>query len=253
MVSTNLESDRRWWLGDGSRSTPRIDDPAIQGWLGREAIAELAALSQIRIERFFQNLASEQNKPKARFFLEKFLLEPVVLDLLAELYSDSRELILVRDFRDVASSVLAFNRKRGFEAFGREHVDSDAEYIRTIVSGQALGVLQRWQERKDSSHVVRYEDLLTEPEATLVPLFEFVGIDASAAAVDHTLRAAMDNAPNMDHHRTAGADPAATIGRWKKDLAPDLVELCAESLDPALEAFGYAGTGAETSIASETH
>jgi hypothetical protein len=242
LVATGLDSDRRWWLGEGARGTPKIEDPMLGEWLGGVAVEEMAEMCQSRIDAFFRQLAADCEKPSARFFLEKFLLEPVVLDLLDELYGETREIILVRDFRDVASSVLAFNRKRGFQTFGREQVDSDAQYIRSITSKQALGVLQRWQERKDSAHLVRYEDLLREPEATLEGAFEFVGVDPSADVVRRTLDRAKSDAPSMDHHRTA-AEPSATIGRWREDLSDELIAACAESLDPLLEQFGYEPTG----------
>lgn len=239
-VSTDLESDRRWWLGDGARGTPKVDDHPLAGWLGLDAVEDVAAMCQSRIDAFFAWLADDRAKPGARFFLEKFLLEPVVLDLLAELYADAREIILVRDFRDVASSVLAFNKKRGFQAFGREQVDSDAEYIRSVTTKQALGILQRWEERKGQAHLVRYEDLLTEPEPTLQAAFEFVGVDSSPDMVREIVEHAESQAPSMSHHRTAA--PAKTIGRWRSDLSSELISACAESLDSVLEAFGYEPT-----------
>ena len=54
----------------------------------------------------------------------------------------------------------------------------------------------------------------------------------------------------MDHHRTAN-DPAATIGRWREDLSPELIAACAESLDPVLEAFGYEATEASMLAAGD--
>ena len=241
LVTTNLESDRRWWLGDGATGSPDLADPTLDAWLGKDAVEQTAEICQARIEAFFQQAAAAQGKPGARFFLEKFLLEPVVLDLLSEIYGGTREVILVRDFRDVASSVLAFNAKRGFKAFGREHVESDVEYIRSIARKQAIGVLKRWEERKDAAHLVRYEDLLAEPEQTLEGIFEFVGVAASSEVVQETLERARSEAPSMDHHRTA-RDPASTIGRWREDLSADLIAACAECLDPVLDAFGYEAT-----------
>jgi hypothetical protein len=240
LVTTDLETDRRWWLGDGARSTPKVDDAALEQWLGRDAVEQMATICQSRIDAYFSRLSIDRER-RPRFFLEKFLLEPVVLDLLTELYDGAREIILVRDFRDVVSSVLAFNRKRGYLAFGREHVESDAEYVRTVALRQALGVKQRWEERRDHAHLIRYEDLLSEPESTLERAFAFVGVDASPEAVSATLERARNEAPNMDHHRTGG-DPAATIGRWREDLSEELISVCAESLDPVLEEFGYEPT-----------
>jgi len=243
IVPVDLESDRTWWLGENATGTPHLEDPALEAWLGKKAVEEVAGLCQNRIGAFFERLAAEEGKEDATFFLEKFLLEPVVLDLLMELFPRTRELVLVRDFRDVVSSVLAFNRKRGYLAFGREHVDSDAEYVRAIARSQAMGLLQRWREREDDAHLVRYEDLLLEPEATLKDICEFVGIDASEEAVAGTLEMARSKSPNMDHHRTA-KDPAATVNRWVDDLPEDLIEVCAEVLDEPLEAFGYEATQA---------
>jgi len=241
VVPTNLETDRTWWLGEKATGSPRLEDPALEGWLGKEAIEDVAALCQSRIGAFFERVAAEEGKQSPWYFLEKFLLEPVVLDLLAEIFPRTRELILVRDFRDVVSSVLAFNRKRGYLAFGREHVDSDAEYVRSVAYRQALGLLQRWQEREGEAHLVRYEDLLLEPEDTLRAICEFVGVDASEDAVTETLETARRRSPNMDHHRTA-KDPAATVNRWVEDLPADLIEVCAEALDEPLQAFGYEPT-----------
>ena len=52
-----------------------------------------------------------------------------VKDKLAELYPDSREVFLVRDFRDMVSSILAFNAKRGARGFGRAAAETDAGYV----------------------------------------------------------------------------------------------------------------------------
>jgi hypothetical protein len=250
IVPTNLESDRTWWLGNGAKGSPDIADPALERWLANDAVEQVVELSRGRIEAFFQQVRETQGKPDARYFLEKFLSEPVILDLLNEFYDEAREVILVRDFRDVASSVLAFNRKRGYQAFGREHVESDADYIRFVAHSQALGVLKRWEEQKDKAHLVRYEDLITEPEQTLQKIFEFVGVSASPAVVAATLERAISESPSMDHHRTA-RDPGATIGRWREDLSPDLIAACAEYLDPMLEAFGYEATDASVLAARD--
>lgn len=250
IVPTNLESDRTWWLGNGAKGSPSIGDPGLERWLGKDAVEQAAGVCRNRIEAFFRREAVTQGKPGARYFFEKFLSEPVTLDLLNELYGDAREVILVRDFRDVASSVLAFNRKRGYQAFGREHVDNDADYIRYAAHAQALGVLNRWEEQKDKAHLVRYEDLIAEPNETLRRILEFVGVSATPEAVDATLARAVEDSPSMDHHRTA-RDPGATIGRWREDLSTELIEACGEALDPILEAFGYEATEASMLAAGD--
>jgi hypothetical protein len=42
----------------------------------------------------------------------------------------------------------------------------------------------------------------------------------------------------MDHHMTA-ASAAASIGRWRSDLEPELAERCDAILSPVVADFGY--------------
>ena len=44
-----------------------------------------------------------------------------------------REVILVRDFRDMLCSVIAFNEKRGYRSLRQSDAESDAEYVETTV------------------------------------------------------------------------------------------------------------------------
>ena len=57
-----------------------------------------------------------------------------------ELYPRAREVILVRDFRDMVSSMFAFNAKRGFQGFRRGSV-RERRGVRhaTSVKGSARG------------------------------------------------------------------------------------------------------------------
>ena len=42
----------------------------------------------------------------------------------------------------------------------------------------------------------------------------------------------------MEAHRTT-PDAEASVGRWQRDLDPDLQRLCESAFGPALETFGY--------------
>jgi hypothetical protein len=241
VVATDLENDRRWWLADGPVRRPTIGDPKLEKWLGATAVESLAAMCRKRIEHFFVNVAATRGKNHARYWLEKFLLEPVILDLLDEMYSEAREVILVRDLRDIVSSILAFNAKRGYAAFGRERVSSDAEFVRSTVRPQALALLKRWENRVGRAHLVRYEDLVADPVKSLEALCNYIGVDSSAS----TIRSMVDGTGQergMDHHRTA-IDAKASIGRWRDDLPPDLAELSNDVLGPMLRGFGYDVSG----------
>jgi hypothetical protein len=233
--------DKDWWVGREADIPSRLNDPALSGWLADARAYELALSCRARIESFYEFLAEQQGK-QASFFVEKFLPRQVPADLLRELYPGAAEIVLVRDLRDVFCSILAFNRKRGYAAFGREEVGSDDEYIDTVRrSGEVLHAHMTEEGRE--THLLRYEDLIREPVETLEPLLEFVGLDPAGAPA-MVERAAVSTG-GMDHHMTApSAD--ASIGRWAKDLDPALAERCDAILSPVVADFGYETAEGET-------
>jgi hypothetical protein len=227
-----------WWLGDGAGAMPAPVDLGMAEWLGTGSIESLAALCQERIEAFYLEVAERCGKAGAGYFTEKFLLDPVLLDLTTEIFPGAREVILVRDFRDRLSSVFAWNEKRGDHGFGHGAEMSKAEYLTERVRIDAEQLLDRWRRAGPSAHLVRYEDLILEPEATLAALFDHLGVDSDEATVDSLLTRATQPSDLLDQHRTV-SDPARTIGRWRRDLPPALARECNEILEPVLEAFGY--------------
>jgi hypothetical protein len=228
---------QNWWLDRSDLHFGVGGDEVLEGWLGGEAIESLAQVCRSRIDAFYQRLAEPGEKP--RFFVEKYLPFQLAPDLLAEMYPGAREVILVRDFRDMLCSIIAFNRKRGYEAFGRAEAGSDREYVETTVANSARRLLRRLRERGEAAHLVRYEDLIQEPAATLEAMMRFLGLDADAEAVAATLKRA--ESESLDEHRTTAA-ASASVSRWKQDLSPELAEVCAEVLDPVLIEFGYEPT-----------
>ncbi len=228
---------RDWWLDRPDLRLGVGGDPELERWLGSEAVESLARLCQERIDAFYARVAGDGGRP--RYFVEKYLPYQLTPDLLSEMYPGAREVILVRDFRDMLCSIIAFNRKRGWEAFGRADAASDAEYVQTTVANSARRLLRRLRERGEAAHLVRYEDLIREPAGTLAETMRFLGLDAGEEAVAATLERA--EAESLEEHRTTDK-VSASIGRWKRDLSPELAEVCAEVLDPVLTEFGYEPT-----------
>ncbi|MGN6201497.1 MAG: sulfotransferase family protein [Solirubrobacterales bacterium] len=235
------ESD--WWVGHEADIPARLNDASLNGWLADSRVYELAQACRDRIDSFYGFLAEQQGK-QAAFFVEKFLPRQISSDLLRELYPGAAEVILVRDLRDVFCSVLAFNRKRGYAAFGRELAESDDDYIDSVRrSGEALRSHMEGRE----THLIRYEDLITEPVPTLEPLLEYLGLDPAGAPA--MAEKAAVSTGGMDHHMTAGS-AAASIGRWRRDLEPELAERCDAILSPVVADFGYAVAEGESPAAA---
>ena len=195
--SDQLFETNPWWVGSSPYNDElKLKNPALREWFGRDYVERQAAFCQGNIEEWYQLVASGQGEPapdgrdadgrvnpgEPLFFAEKFI--PSSLQELSwELYPRAKELLLVRDFRDMASSILAFDKKRGYSGFGRRSNDSDESYIR-MMGPAARDLTQAWRERKDRAHLIRYEDLVFHPHETLTDLLEYLELDSSEAAVD---------------------------------------------------------------------
>jgi hypothetical protein len=228
--------DRTWWLGEGGTTPPGLRDERIERWMGFEAVRELAEVSQARIERLYEQVGRrEREDRKPAYFAEKCSLG--LSHLVWELYPRAREVFLVRDFRDMVCSIIAFNRKRGVKGFGREAAESDRDYVESL-TGWAANLKRSFEQRSGRSMLVRYEDLVLDPAPALRALLEYVGVDHGEQVVAGMLEAVAEELPALAQHPTA-ADPRSSIGRWREELTGELLEACERAFGPALEAFGY--------------
>lgn len=200
-----------------------------------------AAFCQQTLDGFYQHLAEAQgqiiNPSELSYFAEKNTHNPNI-NLLMEIYPQGKEIILVRDFRDMASSVLAFNKKRGTEGFGRQKFKSNEEYVKTVIKNSALGLQQRWKKRKQQAHLVRYEDLILSPEETLKGVLEYLKLDSSQEAIANITSKASEDSPYTGWHQTSSS-AKDSIGRWRQDLDPSLQKVCNKVLADSLREFGY--------------
>jgi hypothetical protein len=228
--------DRDWWLGEGGTPPPGLRDDRIERWMGFEAVRELAEVSQTRIERLYEQIRrSKHERGRPSYFAEKCSL--ALSHLVWELYPRAREIFLVRDFRDMVCSIIAFNRQRGVKGFGREAVESDLDYVESL-TGWAANLKRSFEQRSGRSMLVRYEDLVLDPAPALSDLLEYVEVDHGDQVVAAMLEAVAAELPALAEHPTA-AEPRSSIGRWKDELDGDLVEACERAFGPALETFGY--------------
>jgi len=230
-------SQPRWWLGDASSEHLKFADRDIAAELGLNASHEFAEFVHRRVELFYRAAAGLESASAPRFFVEKLGLDPFLARLIRELYPAAKEIILVRDFRDMICSILAYNEKRQSLTFGREGVDSDEEFVAWIrdVAVEMLGYYRR---RSPGAHLVRYEDLIVQPEATLTEVLDWLGVPSDSVVTSTTLASASRETPNMAGHRTAG-DAERSVGRWSRDLPPSLRARSNELLENVLAGFGY--------------
>jgi hypothetical protein len=234
-ITPNGPIEGTWWLGTEPPFPRPIKDREIQEWLAGESVEEIAAFCQSRIDAVYAKIGASFERPDAAYFVEKFRPDAVPA-LISELYPRSSEIVLVRDFRDMAASMFAFNEKRGFQGFRRDRSASDADYVVERVGPSAAALAGAWTARSDRAYLLRYEDFVQSPRDTVADLLAYLGLDDSSATIGAMLESV--GAPDTRGHRTV-ADPRESIGRWQRDLSPELQEACAVALGPSLEAFGY--------------
>jgi hypothetical protein len=240
-ISPTGPIDKTWWLGERPPLPRRVGDPDLDDWLGGAAVEDIAGFCQSRVDSIYGRIAGQSGGPEAVYFAEK-LRPDWVPELVWELYPRAREIILVRDFRDMVSSMLAFNAKRGFQGFRRHAVASDADFVTDNVKGSAAALARAWKQRSESAHLVRYENLIDSPAETLSAMLDYLELDSSPAAIAAMQAGLTDRMPEDEGHRTT-PDPAASLGRWRTDMSPELQEVCDRELGASLETFGYQTAG----------
>jgi Sulfotransferase family len=231
-----------WWIGrDRQAPPPTVYDKRIESWLGGPNVQELARFSHGRIAAFYDEVAIAQGKRGARYFAEKILPGTIREQLLPELFPGMKEIFLVRDPRDMASSVLDYDRRREFSGFIREEGESDEEYVRRELRRDLELLAASWASRAERSHMLRYEDLVLRPEAALAAVFSYLGLDSSPALVKQILEEAEASVPSVRRKHQTSASPAASIGRWERD-PPEIRAAFDEAFGDLLGKLGYATT-----------
>ena len=229
-----------WWVGAG-QPNPEIprNDPALP-FLGREGVEAMAAFCRSQIGRVASSLAAVSGKPGARYFVEKAQIDRVrsVAEVSEELDPRAREIVLVRDLRDVACSMLAYSRRTGVQGFGPQPDSPIEDTIRWLSETNAINLVEYVEHRGAHAHLLRYEDLITRPEAALTDALEYIGADARTQTVAEMLaRLGAEGDRRAVHATTDSAQNS--IGRWRHELDADQQALAEHHLRPYLDALGY--------------
>jgi hypothetical protein len=132
--------------------------------------------------------------------------------------------------------MFAFNAKRGYAAFGREHVDSDERFVQWQANIAGL-LAAGWRERRDGALLVRYEELVADVPAALARILDYLELDAAPSLVGESVDRAQAQLDRIQHRTTPNA--SASSGRWQTDLPPALQELANEAFADPLKEFGY--------------
>ncbi len=184
------------------------------------APSRLASTFGDLVAEYYRRLKRDTGKPAARYFAEKNdNLQPSVRRFARRAFGEVREIVTVRDPRDVLCSSLAY-----FKKLEPERAFTDISYA----SKTALAI---FAERLPDVFFCKYERLLQGEQAFLDELSAFLGARV-------TPRPAEMRADMFRKHGTS-ASPDATLERWRTDLPSGMLARCNEAWAPYLETFGY--------------
>jgi sulfotransferase family protein len=213
----------------------------LRQWLARDYVERLAGFFQQTIDGWYATVARHQGTEAPVYFAEKQMWRLTFSPPLTwELYPDAKEVFLVRDFRDAALSKIAFNLREPGIVKGGMAGKTPELYVRENLRTEALAFQRAWSDRGERGHLMRYEDLVSQPAGTLAALLEYLEIDSGPQAVEQMLAAT----PEISVHRTT-PDVAASVGRWRREGDEALQAACRETFADLLAAFGYDDEGEE--------
>jgi Sulfotransferase family len=246
--AAEFDSTLKWAGHNPFFSKKLINNPELISWLGSTYPEQITSFFQQKIDDFYlashrqtnqslSDISTNTDTYQPVYFSEKFVPK-YIQSLFWELYPQGREIFLVRDFRDMLCSILAFNSRRKSNDFGRQDALSDEDYVRRILTPSIMMLRDTWKSRSVQSHLVRYEDLILSPVTTLSSILEYLGLENTPAIVEKMIETASEDTPALQEHRTT-SDPKSSIGRWRQELEPSMQAICQESFGEALEEFGY--------------
>jgi Sulfotransferase domain len=134
--------------------------------------------------------------------------------------------------------MLAFNQKFGRRAFGPAHIETDADFATFLRNSTIRNLSRSWPKRQDRAHLIRYEDLITQPRETLHGVLTYLELDASDATLAGMIDRASAENPEMTRHLTS-SDVSTSLGRWKSSLSPELQSVANSAFGDVLQQFGY--------------
>lgn len=168
--------------------------------------------------------------------------------LLLESMPESREILLVRDPRDVVASILDANKKGGWvanqnSAAGSDDslADTDPDTFVRQRAGMYMASMGKAREAHDAHEgpkvVVRYEDLRRNTFNEMKRMYAALGIPVDEARL---ARAVENHAWEKIPDKNKGAGKfhrKGVAGGWREDLTPEQARIVEEITTPLLHEF----------------
>lgn len=175
--------------------------------------------------------ASAQKNGSYRYYAEK-----VVADVAQQVdtYIEAKSVFLMRDPRAIFNSILRFDEKRGYYAFGRQEGEPVIEYAERFCAWRK-SAMQRFAaiEPSEGRLKLRYEDLMANLPAAVGQIEAFLDTTIDWEKLKRNFSAF------VDLHATSNSASSSLSG-WREKLPADVVNLITERTGEELALLGYA-------------
>ena len=168
--------------------------------------------------------------------------------LIMEALPESRMILMMRDPRDVAASVMDGRREGSWihEAAKRSgtednRADSDpTTQVKKHVENNLETMSharQAYDDHKGHKTLLKYEDLRADTLGTMKRAITDLGLEVDEAELARTVqRYSWENVPEQEKGK-GKFYRKATPGGWKEDLDPEEIEIIEEAFSPLIEEF----------------
>jgi hypothetical protein len=171
------------------------------------------------VQEYYNILKQDQNKPLARYFVEKSVLDEAARKGPRLIFGSVREIVLVRDPRDFLCSAKAFWKASNDQAM-------------RLVIHSSRRLEEICLQAAPDTIVIKYEDLVAAPAETMQRIGDFIGLSRVKASD-------VDTDKNLFGIHGTSSSPASSVGRWRNDLTEKEVEYCEQHLGSFMKYFGY--------------
>jgi Sulfotransferase family len=197
---------------------------------------DLLGMTTSIIDRFYEYNARVQQKAEVRFFAEK-CLPSFLPNVTQDVYGPrAREIIIVRDPRDLFCSAKSFNRKRGSTKFGAEYYETDTEWFSFL--RYCFVQIAQCHERRTQALIIRYEDLLLDQRSTITKILRFLDVLDSDRVIE-AIEASISQSESAFVDHMTSPTPRDSVARWPFFDNPDIFKTDSESYLNAMHTFGY--------------
>ncbi len=216
--------------------------PQSKAWFDHNYNGQVLRFCQQSIEDYYFSVAQARGVENARYFAEKIpyfsgegnMTWRQLGGTVRELYPDALEIVLVRDFRDMILSALHFGAKdRDPAVIEREKSTAYLNVVKEVAEFSAY-----YQLNRNSTLLVRYEDLLLDTRTTLGRIFNSLGIPWDSQTLNGIAYDKHEVAVEHKQHITSKSI-AHSVQRWRSELTPQQQKSYTEMFAQELQLFGY--------------